>query len=82
MDSEGKNRKFYNTVVISDVHLGAVHSRVDEASDFLESVRCRRLILNGDIIDGWQLDKKQRRQWKQSYTRFFSVIMEMMSSIV
>lgn len=80
MDSEGKNRKFYNTVVISDVHLGAVHSRVDEASDFLESVRCRRLILNGDIIDGWQLDKKQRRQWKQSYTRFFSVIMEMMSS--
>ncbi len=79
MDNEGKNRKFYNTVVVSDVHLGALHSRVDEACDFLESIRCNKLILNGDIIDGWQLDKKQKRQWKSSYTRFFSIIMEMMS---
>lgn len=79
MDGGRDDKRVYRTVVISDVHLGAAHSKVDEVSDFLETVRCGRLILNGDIIDGWQLDKKQSRRWKPSYTRFFSIIMEMMS---
>ena len=70
-------RHHYKTVVVSDVHIGATHSKVDEASTFLESVTCDLLILNGDIIDGWQLDKHSRR-WKPSYTRFFNAIMRMM----
>ena len=48
-------RKHYRTVIISDVHIGSAHSKVKEAADFLGSVDCDRLILNGDIIDGWQI---------------------------
>ena len=70
-------RRHYRTVVISDVHIGATHSKVEEASAFLESVTCDLLILNGDIIDGWQLDRHSRR-WKHSYTKFFDAVMRMM----
>ena len=48
-------RPHYKTVVISDVHLGSPHSKVREVSEFLSSVDCDRLIMNGDIVDGWQL---------------------------
>lgn len=65
------------TVVVSDVHLGASHSKVKEAGDYLSSVDCERLILNGDIIDGWQLQKSGKK-WKPEYTRFFKIIMKMM----
>ena len=70
-------RRHYRTVGISDVHIGATHSKVEEASAFLESVTCDLLILNGDIIDGWQLDRHSRR-WKHSYTKFFDAVMRMM----
>lgn len=43
------------SVIISDVHLGTPHSKVEEVTHFLKHVRCDRLILNGDIIDGWRL---------------------------
>lgn len=48
-------RPHYKTVIISDVHIGAPFSKVREVTEFLSSVNCDRLILNGDIIDGWQL---------------------------
>ena len=43
------------TVILSDVHLGTPHCKADEVTHFLKHVRCERLILNGDIIDGWRL---------------------------
>ena len=70
-------KNHYKTVVISDVHIGSNHSKVEEASVFLESLTCDLLILDGDIIDGWQLDRHSRR-WKKSYSRFFNAIMRMM----
>ena len=54
-------RPHYKTVVISDVHLGAPHSKVREVSEFLSAVDCDRLIMNGDIIDGWQLKNSNDR---------------------
>ena len=47
-------RTFYSTIVLSDIHLGTSHSKTTEVTNFLKSVNCRRLILNGDIIDGAQ----------------------------
>ena len=38
-------RPHYRTVVISDVHIGAPHSKVKEAAEFLSSVDCDRLIM-------------------------------------
>lgn len=70
-------RKFYRTVVISDVHLGAPHSKLKEVTRFLNSVDCNNLILAGDIIDGWQL-KKHNTPWTLFETAFFHSIIKIM----
>ena len=44
-----KNRLQVSTVIISDVHLGSEHSKVEELTAFLKSIDCQKLILNGDI---------------------------------
>lgn len=72
-----KLRTYYPTVVLSDIHLGSEHSRTEEVTRFLRHIDCDRLILNGDIIDGWQLQKPGKR-WKQKHTDFFKVLMKMM----
>ncbi len=71
-------RKFYSTIVLSDIHLGTSHSKTVEVSNFLKSVNCKRLILNGDIIDGWALKRGGTRKWQSKHTDFFKVIMKMM----
>ena len=75
-------RPHYRTIVLSDIHLGTSHSKVDEVSDFLSAVDCDRLILNGDIIDGWHLQKSGVKKWKAEHTRFFKIIMKMMGKSV
>jgi len=62
------------TVIISDVHLGTVEAKVKEVNHFLRHVRCAKLILNGDIIDGWQL--RRRGQWTKAHTRFIRIILK------
>lgn len=71
------DKKYYPTVVISDIHLGSEHSHTEAVTEFLKQTRCDKLILNGDIIDGWQLQKPGRK-WRQEHTRFFKVLMKMM----
>jgi UDP-2,3-diacylglucosamine pyrophosphatase LpxH len=43
---------------------------------FLKRTRCERLILNGDIIDCWQLQKGSK--WTDDHTRFVRVILKKM----
>lgn len=74
------NRIYYPTVVLSDIHLGTSFSKTAEAAEFLKSINCDRLILNGDIIDGWHLKKKSLKIWKGKHTLFFRVIMKMMEN--
>ena len=62
------------TVILSDVHLGTVESKVHEAMHFLRHVRCTKLILNGDIIDGWQL--KRSGQWTKAHTGFIRLVLK------
>lgn len=64
------------TVIISDVHLGTSDSKVNEVNHFLRHVRCAKLILNGDIIDGWQL--RRSGQWQKPHTRFVRIVLKMM----
>ncbi|MDR2414599.1 MAG: UDP-2,3-diacylglucosamine diphosphatase [Odoribacteraceae bacterium] len=73
-------RNYYSTVVISDVHLGTSFSKTEEVANFLKSVDCKRLILNGDIIDGWHLRNKSHKVWKGRHLLFFRVIMKMMEN--
>ncbi len=74
-------RTYYPTVVLSDIHLGTQHSKTAEVTSFLKSINCDRLILNGDIIDGWHLQKSgSGKKWKSQHTDFFKVIMKMMEN--
>jgi UDP-2,3-diacylglucosamine pyrophosphatase LpxH len=62
------------TVIISDLHLGTTDSKVQEVNHFLRSVRCDKLILNGDIIDGWQL--RRGGHWTKAHTRFVRIVLK------
>lgn len=44
--------------VISDVHLGTYGCHATELLVYLQSIQPNLLILNGDIIDGWQFSKR------------------------
>jgi UDP-2,3-diacylglucosamine pyrophosphatase LpxH len=72
------DKQHHKTIVISDVHLGTSGSKVKELIRFLRHNTCDTLILNGDIIDGWQLRKSGK--WKKKHTRFFRLIMKLMAS--
>lgn len=62
------------TVIISDVHLGTADCKIAEVNHFLRHVRCTKLILNGDIIDGWQL--RRSGQWTKAHTRFIRIVLK------
>ncbi len=62
------------SVIISDVHLGTVESKAAEVNHFLRHVSCEKLILNGDIIDGWQLQRGG--SWAKTHTRFIRIVLK------
>ncbi len=70
---ETKPLKF-KTIVISDVHLGTHDCKIREVNHFLKYTKSEKLILNGDIIDGWKL--KQGGHWPKSHTRFVRLILK------
>lgn len=45
-------------VVLSDLHLGTYGCHAREIVQYLRHIRPKWLILNGDIIDGWQFSKR------------------------
>jgi UDP-2,3-diacylglucosamine pyrophosphatase LpxH len=56
--------KSYDTVIISDLHLGSQVSRAQDALDFLRSVDFRRLILLGDIFADLDFSRLTKDHWK------------------
>lgn len=54
---KSKRRKL-DVVVISDVHLGTYGCRAKELLNYLKTIQPRTLVLNGDIIDIWQFNKR------------------------
>jgi len=65
----------FRTIVLSDVHLGAPDCQIDKVNHFLRHTRCEKLILNGDIIDGWSLGR--RGGWTTEHTRFIRLVLKM-----
>lgn len=47
-----------DVAIISDLHLGTYGCHAKEIVNYLRSISPRLLILNGDIIDGWQFSKR------------------------
>lgn len=53
-----------DVVVISDIHLGTYGCHAEDLLRYLKSIKPKKLILNGDIIDIWQFSK---RYWPTSH---------------
>jgi UDP-2,3-diacylglucosamine pyrophosphatase LpxH len=64
----------YRTVIISDVHLGFTDCKIDQVNHFLRHIQCEKLIMNGDIIDGWHL--KKWGKWSVEHTRFIRLVLK------
>lgn len=69
-----QNNYDYRTIVLSDIHLGTDGSKAIEVTKFIKDYSCERLILNGDIIDGWQL--KKYGSWKKKHTAFIRAVLK------
>ena len=54
----------FDTVIISDIHLGSKVSRTDALLDFFERVRFKRLIINGHVFDSINMRRLNRYHWK------------------
>lgn len=64
----------FKTIILSDVHLGAPDCQIDKVNHFLKHTESDRLILNGDIIDGWSLGRKGG--WQRKHTRFLRLVLK------
>lgn len=67
-------RLSFRTVILSDLHLGTPESKVEDVDFFLRHVDCERLVLAGDIIDGWSL--RRRGGWDERCTRFIRHVLK------
>ena len=65
----------YQAIVVSDLHLGTKDSKAEEFIEFLEKHPTDLLILNGDIVDGWALNRGTK--WKKQHTKVISKILQL-----
>jgi len=66
-----------DVVVISDIHLGTYGCHAAEIVNYLQSISPQLLILNGDIIDGWQFSK---RYFPASHLQVIKEILNLLSN--
>lgn len=59
-----KKKRELELVILSDIHLGTYGCHAEELLRYLKSIRPKKLVLNGDIIDMWQFNK---RYWPISH---------------
>lgn len=62
-----------DVVVISDVHLGTYGCQAKELLRYLKSIDPEVIVLNGDIIDIWQFNK---RYWPKSHMKVIKYILK------
>ena len=65
----------YKAIIVSDLHLGTKDSKADEFLHFIEEHPTELLILNGDIIDGWALNRGAK--WKKQHTKVISKLLKL-----
>jgi UDP-2,3-diacylglucosamine pyrophosphatase LpxH len=65
----------YQAIVVSDLHLGTKDSKAEEFIEFLDKHQTELLILNGDIIDGWALNRGTK--WKKQHTKVISKLLKL-----
>jgi len=65
----------YQVVIVSDLHLGTKDSKAEEFLEFIDNHPTNLLILNGDIIDGWALNRGAK--WKKYHTKVISKLLKL-----
>lgn len=70
-------KRIIDVVVISDLHLGTYGCHAAEIVNYLQSISPQLLILNGDIIDGWQFSK---RYFPASHLQVIKEILNLLSN--
>jgi len=65
----------YQAIVVSDLHLGTKDSKAEEFIEFLDKHPTNLLILNGDIVDGWALNRGTK--WKKQHTKVISKLLQL-----
>ena len=65
----------YQAIIVSDLHLGTKDSKAEEFIEFLEEHPTDLLILNGDIIDGWAINRGAK--WKKQHTKVISKLLQL-----
>lgn len=68
--------KHHKTIVLSDIHLGSKWSKTKEVTRFLKNNTCDKLILCGDIIDGWAIMRERQAKWKRRHTNFIKLLLD------
>lgn len=69
-------RRSLDVVVMSDLHLGTYGCHAAEIVNYLKSIQPQILVLNGDIIDIWQFNK---RYFPVAHMQVFKEIMNLLS---
>ena len=65
----------YKAIIVSDLHLGTKDSKAEEFIEFIEKNPTDLLILNGDIVDGWALNRGTK--WKKQHTKVISKLLQL-----
>jgi len=65
----------YQAIIVSDLHLGTKDSKAEEFIEFIEKHPTPLLILNGDIVDGWALNRGTK--WKKQHTKVISKLLQL-----
>lgn len=58
------NKIKIDVLIVSDIHLGLDLSRVLKLSEILKKYRFKKLILNGDIFNGFNFKRLHSRHWE------------------
>ena len=61
-------------VVISDIHMGTYGCHAEELLRYLKTINPKKIILNGDIIDIWQFNK---RYWPQTHMQVIKYLIDL-----
>ena len=65
----------HKVIIVSDLHLGTKDSKAEEFIQFLDEHPTDLLILNGDIVDGWALNRGTK--WKKQHTKVVSKLLKL-----
>ncbi len=76
MSSQKTSKRKIDILVISDVHLGTYGCHAKELFHYLKSVKPKIIVLNGDIIDIWQFNK---RYWPKSHMKVVTHLLNWIS---